>query len=109
MSQLQMSISHAAIVETELDFSLGDLCRACGTNAELIEALVREGILEPQGDRAAPLRFDGSELPRARRATRLMLELELNAAGAALVLDLVDQIETLRSRLRRHVGLDTHG
>jgi hypothetical protein len=30
-----------------------------------------------------------------------MLELELNAAGTALVLDLVEEVEALRSRLRR--------
>jgi chaperone modulatory protein CbpM len=101
MDQLQVSVTNAAVVETELDFSLGELCRACGTGADLIEALVLEGILAPRGSRALPWRFEGSDLPRARRATRLMLELELNAAGTALVLDLVEEVEALRSRLRR--------
>ena len=102
MSQLQVSITHAAIVETDLHFSLDDLCRACGTDAERVAALVHEGVLAPVGDRTMEWRFGGADLPRARRATRLMLELELNAAGAALVLDLVDEVEALRSRLRRY-------
>jgi len=43
-------------------------------------------------------------LQRARTALRLTHDLELNAPGAALVLDLLDQIDTLRARLRRVGG-----
>jgi chaperone modulatory protein CbpM len=43
-------------------------------------------------------------LRRARTALRLARDLELSAASAALVLDLLDQIDTLQARLRRAGG-----
>ena len=36
---------------------------------------------------------------RARTAIRLQRDLDINLAGAALVLELLDEIDTLRSRL----------
>ncbi len=36
-----------------------------------------------------------------RRAQRLTRDLELGAVGVALVLDLLDEIDSLRARLRR--------
>ena len=104
MSHVHLTITHAVVVETELLYSLPDLGRACGTSAELIEALVHEGVLAPAGDGPASWQFPGSQLPRARRATRLIRDLELSTAGAALVLDLLGEIESLRSRLRRQAG-----
>ena len=104
MSNAERPITHAVIVETELQFSLPDLGRACGVGAELIEALVHEGVLAPTGGSPSQWRFAGSELSRARRAARLMRDLDLGAPGAALVLDLFEQIESLRSQLRRLGG-----
>jgi chaperone modulatory protein CbpM len=49
-------------------------------------------------------RFDGVSLRRARTALRLNHDLELNAAGVALVLDLLERIDQLESRLRRAAG-----
>jgi chaperone modulatory protein CbpM len=40
-------------------------------------------------------------LPRARTAVRLQRDLELSAAGTAVVLDLLAEIDSLRARLRR--------
>lgn len=54
------------------------------------------------------MQFTLVELRRARATLRLTRDLELNAAGTALVLDLLDlldEIEVLRSRLS---GLDGH-
>ena len=43
-------------------------------------------------------RFSGSALRRAATAQRLTRDLGLNAAGVALALDLLEEIETLRIR-----------
>jgi chaperone modulatory protein CbpM len=93
--------THAVIVETELQFSLPELGRACGVDVALLQALVHEGVLIPRGDNPAEWLFGGEVLPRARKATRLLQDLELSAPGVALVLDLFDEIEALRSQLRR--------
>lgn len=104
MSNTEERMPQAVIVETELQFSLAELCRACGVEAALLEALVHEGVLTPQGDTPVQWRFAGSILPRARKAVRLSADLELGAAGAALVLELLEEIEALKSELRRIRG-----
>ena len=44
--------------------------------------------------------FSGAALRRVRRALRLERDLELNLAGVALALDLMDELEQLRNELR---------
>lgn len=95
----------SVVVEEELRFSLIDLCRACSAERTQVMALVDEGVLEPAGDRPEQWVFSGSALPRALAALRLSRDLDIGVAGAALVLELLDEIETLRARLRR-AGID---
>ncbi len=45
-------------------------------------------------------RFSGTSLPRARKALRLQRDIGFNFAGAALEMELMDEIELLRTRLR---------
>jgi chaperone modulatory protein CbpM len=62
--------------------------------------MVTEGVLRPQGQIPQKWRFDGLEIRRARRAVRLRHDLGLNLAGTALALDLLDELEALRERVR---------
>jgi chaperone modulatory protein CbpM len=90
------------IVEEEIRFTLADLCRACRSESAQVIALVDEGVLEPAvGGGPEDWLFSGPSLRRARVALRLDRDLELGVAGTALVLDLLDEIQTLKSRLRR--------
>lgn len=89
------------IVEEEIRFTLVELCRASRADTEQVTALVEEGVLEPVGSGPDDWQFGGAALRRARAAMRLGRDLELNAAGTALVLGLLDEIEALKSRLRR--------
>jgi chaperone modulatory protein CbpM len=87
------------VVSEGLELSLLELCEACGVNAECLFDMIQEGVLEPRGIDPAAWRFDVRALDRARMATRLQRDLELNLAGAALVLDLLDELRTLRRRV----------
>jgi chaperone modulatory protein CbpM len=87
------------LVESAVRFTLIELSRVCETSAEHIVELVDEGVLTPHGDSPEQWSFRGGDLRRARTAVRLVRDLQLNAPGAALVLDLLDEIETLKSRL----------
>ncbi len=89
------------IVEVDPPFTLGALSRACGSEREALIALVREGILEPAGDDPDSWRFPAPALRTARTATRLARDLELDAGGVALVLDLLARIDQLEAQLRR--------
>ena len=92
-------ITDVLIVEEQLYLSLEELCRACGTQVEQLAALVDEGVIAPEGAEPERWRFSGMQLRRARVAVRLQRDLGVNTAGAALALQLMDEIEVLRARL----------
>ncbi len=94
-------VARVVLVEEEISFTLVELCRACRGDTTQLIALVEEGVLAPAGSGPDDWQFSGASLRRARAALRLAQDLELGAAGTALVLDLLDEIETLKSALRR--------
>lgn len=89
------------IVENEVRFTLVELCEVCGASEHEITAWVEEGVLDPEGEGTSTWRFTGASLRRARRAAHLARDLQINASGIALALDLLDEIEALRARLAR--------
>ncbi len=91
----------AVVVEEEIEFSFVDLCHACGAERGHVLELVQEGVLEPSGNSPDDWRFSGPSLRTARVALRLDHGLELGPSGAALVLELLAEIEQLRAKLRR--------
>ena len=58
-----------------------------------------QGILQPTGARRDDWQFPGNSLHTAMRAHRLQRDLGLNLEGVALALELIDEIEALRSRI----------
>lgn len=88
------------ILEEQTGLTLDDLCLACAVRDEQIIALVDVGVLEPQGREPARWRFGGASLHRARMALRLQRDLDIDVAGAALALQLLEEIDTLKTRLR---------
>jgi chaperone modulatory protein CbpM len=93
-----------AVVEEDLHLSLAELCRACRSPEEQVRVWVVEGVLEPVGPSPQEWRFGGSSLRRARLAFTLATELDINAPGVALALDLIDEIAALRADQRRARG-----
>jgi chaperone modulatory protein CbpM len=89
------------LLDEELELTLAELCRACRLPAEQLIELVDEGIIEPLGRTAAQWRFQGTSVRRVRCAIQLRHDLGVNWPGAALALDLLDEIESLRARLER--------
>lgn len=88
------------ILEEQTQLTLADLCGACSVHDQQIIELVDAGVLEPQGREPARWIFAGASLHRARKALRLQRDLDIGLAGAALALELMDEIELLRTRLR---------
>jgi len=87
------------IVEEQAEFTLLELCRVSGASERQIFDWIEQGAIEPKrvGDEDGP-HFDGLSLRRARKARHLAQDLEINAAGIALALDLLDEIDALRTR-----------
>ena len=88
------------LIDEHTTFTLAELCRSCAVQAELIEAMVDQGILEPAGRRGRHLCFPASSLRRTRVTLHLQRDLQVNLAGAALALDLLERIEELEAHLR---------
>ncbi len=88
------------ILDEELSLTMVELSRACSVRTEWIVELVEEGVLEPSGRDTNHWIFTGLSLQRALVIRRLQRDLGANIAGAALALDLMDEIEVLRMRLR---------
>ncbi len=95
MSQNISVRSTVEIIDEAVTFTTAELCRSCAVEAEFIEALVEEGILEPTGYRRHHWCFPGSSLRRTRITFHLHRDLGVNLAGAALALDLLDRIDEL--------------
>ena len=91
-------------MEDVTELTLDDLCRACAAQADIIIELVSEGVIDMalmQSDQPPEQwRFTGLHLHRAKVAMRLHRDLGVNFAGAALALQLMDELETLKSGQR---------
>jgi chaperone modulatory protein CbpM len=86
----------AVLLDDSVEFSLMELCAACSVTEELVIEIVAEGIVEPLGGERAEWRFTGVALTRVQRALRLQRDFGINLAGAALALDLLEELERLR-------------
>jgi chaperone modulatory protein CbpM len=89
------------IVEDDKRLTLRQLCDVCGVRAEYVIELVDEGFIEPSGVERSHWCFSGIAIRRVRKAKRLQHDLGINLAGAALAIELIDEIEKLRTLLDR--------
>jgi chaperone modulatory protein CbpM len=90
----------AMLLDDSVELSLAELCAACRVAEELVVDIVAEGIVEPLGAERAHWRFSGVAVARIQRVVRLQQEFDVNLPGAALALELLEEIERLR-RARR--------
>ncbi|HET9025201.1 MAG TPA: MerR family transcriptional regulator [Burkholderiaceae bacterium] len=76
--------------------SLEELASACAVSGEWIERHVQGGLLGAAG--SGTLRFTSVQLLRARRLADIERIFEANDELAALVVDLIEEVERLRGR-----------
>ena len=97
-----MAQVHLALLLEEAALSLQELAASCAVNEPWIVEHVRAGVLLSDPD-ADPGRwvFSGSDLLRARRLSDIEHKFDANPELAGLVADLLDELERLRTRLRR--------
>ncbi|MEJ2407378.1 MAG: chaperone modulator CbpM [Candidatus Thiodiazotropha sp.] len=87
------------ILDESIELTLNDLAQRCSVKTEFIVAMVYEGALEPSGKKPEEWNFGGRDLIRLRRAVRLQQDLDVNLPGVALALELLEELDDLRSRL----------
>lgn len=95
-----VKIYEGNLVEEEQELTLMHFCQVCNTEPEEIFEMIGEGVLEYSGEGKKDWRFSYHAVERYRKASRLKNDLELNLAGVALVMELLDRLEELEARLK---------
>ena len=90
-----------AILEQSALLTVKDLSRMCAVDERHIVEFVEEGVLHVVEIKSTEWYFRGEALRRTRLALRLERDLELNLAGVALALELMEELERLRRESRR--------
>ncbi len=103
MSKQPVMVIGAEIVEERPVLSLTQLSEMCGIAPDMLVEYVRLGIIEPEegGASVRRWRFRASALTRLYKAARLQRDLGVDASSMALVLDLLEDMERMRARMRR--------
>lgn len=77
-----------------------ELCRTCNLETEVLIEWVSEGVVTPHGERVEEWHFGTRQFRRARTAYRLQRDLGVDTVSLPLVLDLLDEVKSLRRQLR---------
>jgi chaperone modulatory protein CbpM len=99
MSSSEDQALAGAIFEETALLTVKDLSRMCAVDERHIVEFVEEGVLSVVEIDTAEWHFTGAALRRARLALRLERDLELNLAGVALALELMEELHALRREL----------
>jgi chaperone modulatory protein CbpM len=86
-------------VNTDPTYSLEELSNACNVETTWVTELVEHGIIEARGASVAQWRFSSVSVVRLAKAKRFERDLGVNPAGIAVVFDLLNEIDRLKSRL----------
>ncbi len=95
----QLCIYTSILIDENTSCTLQELCDFCSQSQDLIHEMIDEGILVPAGSSPSQWRFGLREIYRAQTAHRLIRDLKVNMAGAALALDLLEELEELRRKI----------
>lgn len=96
-----LSLITGELLDDGMELTLADLCKACQLPAERVIEFVEQGVLDAHGNNPSHWRFHSVSIRRLRCARHLQQDLGVNTAGAALALDLLEEVQRLRQKLRR--------
>lgn len=78
---------------------IGEFCAYLRVERHWVTELVEAGVIEPRGTVPEAWSFPASAIVRARATARLVNDLGVNLAGAAVILDLIEERDRLERRL----------
>ena len=100
MTNRDYDIQVGVIIDVDSGLSLSQLCRVCAVPADYVIELVEEGVIQPTGEEMTQWNFPGLSIQRTRKARRLQADLGINLAGVAVILQLLDEVDYLRLRIK---------
>jgi len=98
MTNKNIELVKDVVVSDDQTISIVELCHCCTLPIEQVLTLVEYGIIEPLDFQSSHIhwQFTGNSIVRIHTVQRLQRDLDVNLAGAALALDLLDEIKMLR-------------
>lgn len=100
MDKDEMSANEIQVLDENIVYSLQEICSICDMQTEFVIEMVNYGVIEPRGTEPQTWQFDAQALRRSKTALRLRRDLDVNLAGLALTLDLLDELNDLRQRIK---------
>ncbi len=94
-----------AVLLEDSALTIDDVAIACSVTTQWVVRHVEEGSLDCAGVVPEQWRFSGRTLARARRIRAVERNFDAGPELAALVADMLDEIDLLRAQLRR-AGID---
>lgn len=92
-------INLVEVIGSDKTYSLTQVCEICSLEQSVVLNYVEYDVIRPSAFNK--LYFSQSAVDRLLKAFRLQRDLELNHAGVALALDLLDTIDELKLELSR--------
>ena len=81
--------------------SVEELCSVCALEREWLVVRVREGLIPAVGDTDVEWRFTTATLARVRRMREIERGYDAAPELAALVADMLEELDALRARMHR--------
>ena len=79
----------------DIQLTYHEIIRACGDDVDWLVRIIEADIIHVSGD-PQQATYDGYQLARIRRAHRISRDFEASAPATALILQLLDELDTLR-------------
>jgi len=96
-----MSKLPVIIAEHVSYYDINELCKVSTVEKQFVVQLVEHGILDPKGREESEWQFAQTQLRMVRKAAALKRDLHVNVPGIGLILQLLEELEQLRSERER--------
>lgn len=96
-----MKIETCTVLDDSITYDLQEICKVCQVKDELVHEMINEGMLAPLGDSPKSWKFTATSIKTIQVTVRLQADLGVNLPGVALALDLIEELDALRSRVGR--------
>ena len=84
-------------VDQDQQYSLTELCEICRLDDKWILEMIEYDVIVPENSIDE---FNHAQLERLMKAVRLRRDLEINTAGVALALELLETIDSMKVELK---------
>ncbi len=85
------------VLDDTKTWGINDLCTLCRVESDVVHEMVEEGVVIPEGASPETWRFNAVAIKRIQITLRLQNDLRVNLPGAALALDLLEELDELRA------------